>query len=119
LKRYTNGLVSHIDLWILDVEGFEMSVLKGTNFSDTPIDVMLIEDFWQVAVPRTLDVLMGQNNFLKFHQLPIDSVYVRRGTPAARFQQPFWYPPSFNDDVQLNVDYAKQVQAQLKKAWGW
>lgn len=75
LARYTSGAQSHIDLWILDVEGHGMTVIKGTNFSETPVDVMLIEDFWQVAVPRTLDVLMGQNNFIKLHQLAIDSIF--------------------------------------------
>lgn len=119
LARYADR--SHIHLWILDVEGHEMEVLKGTNFSERQIDVMLVEDFWQTAVPRTLDVLMGRNNFVKLHQLAIDSVFVRRGTAAARSSQPFWYPPSFEEDVQQYVEFAKQapIQEQLKRAWGW
>ncbi|KAI0563503.1 Methyltransferase FkbM [Gracilaria domingensis] len=35
--------VSHIDLLSLDVEGFEMQVLSGIDFSRTRIDVILIE----------------------------------------------------------------------------
>lgn len=35
--------ISHIDLWILDVEGGELQVLKGTDLTRVQIDVLVIE----------------------------------------------------------------------------
>lgn len=35
--------VSHIDLWILDVEGAELDVLMGTDFERVEIDVISAE----------------------------------------------------------------------------
>lgn len=33
LARYAGSAEQVVDLWILDVEGYEMQVLQGTNFS--------------------------------------------------------------------------------------
>ena len=34
LARYAGSADQVVDLWILDVEGYEMQVLQGTNFSE-------------------------------------------------------------------------------------
>jgi hypothetical protein len=34
LGRYAGSADQVVDLWILDVEGYEMQVLQGTNFSE-------------------------------------------------------------------------------------
>lgn len=35
--------IKHIDIWVLDVEGAEMMVLDGTDFTKVEIDVILVE----------------------------------------------------------------------------
>jgi hypothetical protein len=120
LARYTDNLQKHIDLWVLDVEGHELQVLQGTNFSATRVDVMLIEDVWLPKFPTMLDMTMDRNNFIKFSQLVIDAVYVRRDSTFVRPPSPVWYPPQWEDDVQANIRWAKgpASKAQLKKSWG-
>lgn len=65
LARYAGADQNSIDLWILDVEGHDMQVLKGTDLQQTNVSVMLIEDAWQQPHPRPLDIYMGQNNYTK------------------------------------------------------
>lgn len=44
LSRLLNELnVNHIDIWILDVEGAELSVLQGTNFNEVHINTIVME----------------------------------------------------------------------------
>lgn len=44
LSRLVNQLnIFHIDIWILDVEGAELSVLQGTNFNLVDIDTVVVE----------------------------------------------------------------------------
>jgi hypothetical protein len=120
LERYTNGTRQHVDLWILDVEGHEMNVLGGTDFSRTQVDVMVIEDVWLRPMPRMLDVLMGRNGFIKYQQLVIDSVFVRRGSTGALSDSTPWMPPSFDTDLQFHIQWGNKpvTQAELKQAWG-
>ena len=35
--------VSHIDIWVLDVEGAEMSVLQGTDFDKVHFSTIVME----------------------------------------------------------------------------
>lgn len=45
--------VSHVDIWVLDVEGGELSVLRGVNFDTFQADVILMETTslsWRRAV---------------------------------------------------------------------
>jgi hypothetical protein len=120
LARYTNSTRNHVDLWILDVEGYELTVLEATDFSITHVDVMLIEDWWLHPRPSSLDVAMGVKGFIKFQQLAVDSVYLRRNaslTPA----NPTWLYPKFQDDQKWAHGWANSasMQAALKKGWGW
>lgn len=103
------GLPVHIDLVSLDVEGFEMTVLQSINFSAIHVGAILIEDFWISS--RELDMFMSRHGFIKFHQLPVDAVYVNRKNPAPPH---VWYPPQFDTWVETNVKFRKEVAAQLK-----
>jgi hypothetical protein len=121
LARYTNGTRQHVDLWILDVEGHEMTVLAGTDFNKTQVDVMVIEDMWLPPFPRVLDMELGMKGFIKFQQLAIDSVFVRRSsTTVLQSLAPTWFPPSFQADMQFYITRAQDPgqQAALKKSWG-
>lgn len=57
--------------------------------------------------------------FLKYQELAIDSVFVRRGHPAAMDARPLWYPPLHKEDVQ---HYKQTVQEGLcdffNQFWG-
>ena len=95
---------SSVDLWSLDVEGFEMTVLKTLNFSATPISVILVEDFWISS--RQLDLLLTKSGFWKYHHLSIDSVFVnRRFVVEHLLPTTLWYPPSYNNDIDNNNAY--------------
>lgn len=98
-----------------------MQVLSGTDLRTTPATVLLIEDFWLQPVPRTLDVYLGQNGYIKFHQMAIDSVFVQKDFAVDVLRQPTWYPPQFDADVQFHVNWVKQTSTQtaLKAAWGF
>lgn len=99
--RYAGSAQQTIDLWIPDIEGLETAVLAAPWFRDVNVDAMLVEDFWILPKPDLLDVIMGKNSFLKFQELAFDSVFVRRGHPAAQSTQPMWYPPHFDQDLAV------------------
>ena len=91
--------VTRIDLWSLDVEGFEITVLKGVDFTQVPISVVLIEDFW--ISNRQLDLLMTSSGFVKYQHMAIDSVFVNRDFMLASPTK-VWYPKTFKEDIEQN-----------------
>jgi hypothetical protein len=101
---------SKIDLWSLDVEGYEITVLQSVNFTQVPVEVLLIEDFWLQS--RELDLLMDRSGFQKYHQLAIDSLYTRRGMEAV--SNKVWYPPQFENGWKSNQEFRQSVKGQLK-----
>jgi hypothetical protein len=118
LQRYAGSAQQTIDLWILDIEGLETAVLAAPWFRDVNVDAMLVEDFWILPKPDLLDVIMGKNGFLKFQELAFDSVFVRRGHPAAQSTQPMWYPPHFDQDLAVWTQRVRnEMCPQLKAVW--
>lgn len=119
MLRYAGNKHKNIDLWVLDVEGFELNVLRATNFTEVSVEVMLIEYLWLPQFPPELDILMSQRSFIKHHQLVIDSIFIQRGSMLMT-DGPTWYPPQFDADLELNRQWAleKGVQNQFRAAWG-
>lgn len=107
LALSSNASRTHVDLWSLDVEGFEMTVLEGVDWGNISVSVMLIEDFWLDT--RKLDLFMTRHSFYKYHEMAIDAVYVRRGT-AVHASDTIWYPASW-DKIMA------RLQVFRKKDW--
>ena len=83
-----------VDLWSLDVEGYELNVLSGLNFSNVNISVLLVKDFW--ISQRQLDEILLNHVptiFQKAKQFPIDSLFIQPNV----FDLPSfpWYPPDW------------------------
>jgi hypothetical protein len=80
---------------------------------------LLIEDLLQMPKPDAVDVRLAEAGFLKYQELAIDSVFVRRGHPAAMDARPLWYPPQHKADVQ---HYEHMVRESLwdffSQFWG-
>jgi len=75
-----------IDLWVLDVEGGELSVLHGTDFSKLRISVILVETMHSsapLAVIRTkgYDCVQAGNNHVCTHETFRPSV-----SPQGRYE---------------------------------
>jgi len=112
LTRSGDGLTTtspHIDLWSLDVEGHEMTVLNAVDFKQIDISVVLIEEFWLST--RELDMVMNRNGFYKYHQLPIDGVYAKRSMHGS---ESVWYPESWDYAVNVNRAFRDQMKASLR-----
>jgi FkbM family methyltransferase len=103
----------HVDLWSLDVEGFEMHILESLNFDKVSISAVLIEDFW--LSQRGLDILMTKNGFLGYQKLTIDSVYVNRYFQNAA--QKVFYPPNWDEYHKQNMEWAKTPGVKNKLIW--
>jgi hypothetical protein len=73
--------VAHIDLWVLDVEGAELEVLKTFDFRAITVDVVCIEqDGGNPAKDAAVRELMDKEGFIldAMNQVRNDW-YVRRG----------------------------------------
>ena len=119
--------VRHVDLFSLDVEGFELSVLEGLNFNEIEIDVILVEaalphDFRN---PKIGERLRQYRNVLEPHgyfvasSLPtgctwgyscLDIVFVRRGSAVAAHATK--QDPSKHMTSALKKRYLASVQVQ-------
>jgi hypothetical protein len=52
-------------------------------------------------------------------ELALDSVFVRRGHPAAMDRRPIWYPPGFWEEVEKKKKFVrKELCGYLKPYWG-
>jgi FkbM family methyltransferase len=91
--------VRHIDLLSIDIEGHELQALAPFPFRDVSIDVVLMENFG--LMDWAANFLMSVNNFRLEHQLPIDSVYVRRGLESPREIR---YPQGWSEDWEREVE---------------
>ena len=107
LEKYANGR-RKIDFWSIDMEGYELKVLSSLDFNDIDVKLMLIEDFF-VSI-RQLDLLLTRNGYVKFHELAIDSVFVKRGI---ELPPNVWYPPHYDENIRLNREYRESVKEQL------
>ena len=102
ISRYNR---SRIDLWSLDVEGYEMAILQAVDFSQLYIKVVMIEEFW--ISTRNLDKFMNIAGFNKYHQIAIDAIYTHRRFPtiASWSDRPLFYPGIFDNAWKENNDF--------------
>ena len=109
----SNVSMYQIDFWSLDIEGYEMTVLKDINFQKIKIDVLLIEDFW--INTRQLDRFMNGAGYVKFQQLPIDALYTSRDfTPITeRGNALLWYPDSMDYFWKANEEFRAKSKDRL------
>mmetsp|Transcript_18764 Transcript_18764/g.18868 ORF Transcript_18764/g.18868 Transcript_18764/m.18868 type:complete len:292 (-) Transcript_18764:85-960(-) len=110
LSRVQNGTSNYvIDLWSLDVEGYEMTILESVNFNEIHVRVILVEEFWLAT--RYLDRKLNDVGYNKFQQLAIDAVYVHRSVQGPIHP---WYPISYQADWKQNDDYRQTLGNKLK-----
>lgn len=66
LSRLVNQLnIPHVDIWILDVEGAELSVLQGTNFEEIHFNAIVMEcDKTDPAKDREKQEILTKNQFV-------------------------------------------------------
>ena len=90
LKDEVPGGRHHVDLFVLDVEGGESIVLETIDWTKSDFGALLIED-GKLPSLRKLDYDMNMRGYSKFHQLAIDTLYVKRSSVAA-LREKLWYP---------------------------
>jgi hypothetical protein len=84
---------THVDFFILDVEGAEFVVLDSIEFNKVSISSWLIES--NKLFGSKLDYIMNMKGYFKFHQLSIDSLYVNRAEGTLGRRLDVWYPPQW------------------------
>jgi hypothetical protein len=111
LKRHPaiNPQFPRVDLWSLDVEGYELTVLSSVNFSSIDVKVVLTEDMWISS--RLLNKRLSEAGYLLYHQLALDTVHTKRTFPGA--EEP-WYPASYEKDWIQNEKYRQEHRANIK-----
>ena len=72
--------IEHIDFVSIDVEGFEMNVLKGIDFSKVSIDCFIIENDkgWKQSAKRDIRKFMKHKDYILIGRLGGDDVFVRK-----------------------------------------
>ena len=105
LLKHADGQ-SYIDLWSLDVEGYEMTVLESTPWSEISFDAILIESFY--LSDRLLDYFMTELGFVKLQQMAIDSLYVKWNQATA------WRPLRWNEIWAQENKARDELRAQGK-----
>lgn len=101
--------LNHVDLWSLDVEGHEMTVLSSVDFKKITFSVLLIEDFW--VSTRDMDLMLTRKDFIKFHQLGVDSLFANRSFP---YPAKVWYPENYDGLVQQTQAFRENYRKNLK-----
>lgn len=71
LQKY--GIV-HVDVWTLDVEGAELSVLKTVNFAKFSASVIVVE--YRRDSPGIEDFLTRKNKFVRVERIGNNNVYL-------------------------------------------
>lgn len=90
---------NHVDLFVLDVEGAERMVLDSLPWSNLDISTFLIEDNKNFG--RKLDYDMNMQGYVKYHQLAIDSLYVKRKEQHFLSSDKVWYPDNWKQWEKL------------------
>lgn len=83
------------------------------------VDALIVEDLLMLPKPDVLDILLAQQGYLKYQELGLDSVFVRRGHPAAMDRRPIWYPPGFWEELEKKKKFVRtELCGYLKPYWG-
>ena len=99
------GAPSTIDYLSLDVEGFEMTVLKAVPWDKISFSAILIETFW--LSDRIVDRFMTERGFAKVQQLAIDSLYLKW---SQRDEARPWLPPNWEHWGEVNIKYRDEMR---------
>lgn len=86
LRKYAQDRTD-IDLWPLDVEGYEMTVLGSVPWDSLNFNAIIIETFW--LSDRVVDYFMTERGFAKVQQMAIDSLYIKLALPTT-WRQKLW-----------------------------
>lgn len=87
-----------VAFWSLDVEGFELRVLRAVPWAQLDVRAILVED--GAFDMREMDDVMNHAGFVKAHQMALDSLYVARAHASTLLPAgEFWYPPGFHTAV--------------------
>ena len=70
--------IRDIDFLTLDVEGHELSVLKGLSFSDVSIRIIIIEDNFNGLDPR-VELILNESGYIKFKRTGCNDWYAQKG----------------------------------------
>jgi FkbM family methyltransferase len=105
LVKYANGR-TYVDLWSLDVEGYEMTILNSINWSKLNFNAILIETFW--LSDRLVDYFMTELGFAKLQQLAIDSLYVKLNHSTG------WRPPQWNEIWHEQMQFRNEMRTKGK-----
>ncbi|KAL3943176.1 MAG: hypothetical protein SGBAC_002737 [Bacillariaceae sp.] len=73
-------ITGHVDLFVLDVEGAEMTVLETIDWDKLQFGALLIEtEKMNIATKSKLEKIMQSKGYRKLHDLRIDSLFVPSG----------------------------------------
>lgn len=96
-----------VDLWSLDVEGFEMTVLNsGIEFTQIP--VILMENFW--ISTRLSDRFLNEQGYVKLYQMDIDGLFVRLDDTVWRPSSDKW-EETWKAQEQFRNDFRAKLAA--------
>merc|ERR1719296_182995 len=72
----TNRTRKTVDLWILDIEGSEMPVVRNFRWQDFDIRYFMIEDYWIPS--RVVNSIMSLNSYRMELQLGLDTIFSKK-----------------------------------------
>ena len=75
-KIFKDAEIDHIDLFILDVEGHELNVLKTINFEEISIGVFMIENLENNSNDQECKKILEENGFVFKERFEINDIYV-------------------------------------------
>lgn len=75
-KIFKDAKVEHIDLFILDVEGHELNVLKTINFEEISIGLFMIENLENNENDKECKRILEENGFEFKERYEINDIYV-------------------------------------------
>lgn len=92
-----------VDLWILDIEGSEMPVIRTFPWQTLDVRHFMVEDMWIPS--RTVNAILTANGYSLDLQMGLDSVFRKRSRLAWR---PEWQASKYN----VQFGYSKDPKYQ-------
>ena len=78
--------ISHIDLWVLDVEGGELEVLQSVDFAALVVDVLVVEtDGTDNIKDGAVSELLAERGFANLGRVHQNTWFVNREGPFGNF----------------------------------
>jgi FkbM family methyltransferase len=100
-----------IDLLSMDIGGKDIAVIKSANLTGISINTIIFED--AKFDTRVLDRVLGDKGFVKFHQLPYNSVYLPR-------KSKMWYPWNYEKQwEEVELERARVIEEKERGKGFW